>query len=66
MIAPGRLGERVPRAVPQVGQNSRVTACSMSLRVKRLGSPFVKRKPASGMTMITFGLPPVMYWHSRQ
>jgi pilus assembly protein FimV len=37
-----------------------------ALRVKLLGVPWVNRKPDSGMTMITFGLPPVMYWHSRQ
>ena len=61
MMAPARLGDRVPMAVPQVGQNTLVTGLSMSLRVKLLGVPWVNRKPDSGMTMITFGLPPVMY-----
>jgi hypothetical protein len=62
----GRRDVRVPIAVPQVGQNNRVTGDFKSLRVNSLGAPFVNWKPEDANTIMTFGLPPVMYWHSRQ
>lgn len=66
IIEPGRAGLRVPIAVPQVGQNARVTGRSRSERENSDGEPLVYRKFSCENTMIAFGYPPVMYWHSRQ
>ena len=66
IMEPGRFGLWVPSEVPQWLQKKRVTGLSKSLRLKVAGSPRVKRKPSKGSTIATLGLPPEMYWHSRQ
>ena len=54
------------RCVPQVSQKARVTAFSLSGCVNVFGSPFIQRKPATGISMNMLGAPPVMCWHARQ
>ena len=66
IMASGKRGLSVASDVPQLPQNNRVRGVSRSVRANVFGSPCVNVRLAFGNTMAALGLPPLMYWHSRQ